>query len=137
MTLVDTGPLVALFDKSDSHHARCVRLLKTCAGPLVSTAPVLTEAFHMLGAGSRGTQALCEFVEREGLAVWHLDSPTLARAFALMRQYSDHPMDLADASLVVAAEVLETRTIFTIDRKDFSAYRIRRGHGFDTFDVVS
>lgn len=53
-----------------------------------------------------------------------------------MRQYADHPMDLADASLVVAAEVLDTNRIFTIDRKDFAAYRIRRGHGLDTFDVV-
>jgi hypothetical protein len=37
----------------------------------------------------------------------------------------------------VAAEVLGTHTIFTIDRKDFAAYRIRRGHGFDTFEVIS
>lgn len=136
MTLVDTGPLVALFDKEDSHHARCVRVLKTTPAPLVSTTPVLTEAFHMLGADSRGAQALCEFIERDGLTVWHLSKTTLSRAFALMRQYADHPMDLADASLVVAAEVLNTERVFTVDRRDFAAYRIRRGHGYDTFDIV-
>lgn len=136
MTLVDTGPLVALFDKKDAHHARCVRALKTAPAPLMSTTPVLTEAFHMLGPGSRGAQALCEFIERDGLSVWHLDKVTLARSFALMRQYADHPMDLADASLVVAAEVLNTERIFTIDRNDFATYRIQRGHGYDSFDVV-
>lgn len=136
MTLIDTGPLVALFDKEDSHHARCVRVLKTTPAPLVCTTPVLTEAFHMLGANSRGAAALCEFIERDGLTVWHLNKMTLTRSFALMRQYADHPMDLADASLVVAAEVLDTNRIFTIDPKDFAAYRIRRGHGLDTFDVV-
>jgi hypothetical protein len=35
-------------------------------------------------------------------------------------------MDLPDASLVLAAEALETRKIFAIDRKDFASYRVRR-----------
>jgi predicted nucleic acid-binding protein len=136
MTLVDTGPLVALFDKKDAHHARCVRVLKKASPPLVCTTPVLTEAFHMLGADSHGAQALCKFIERDGLTVWHLSKATLNRSFALMRQYADHPMDLADASLVVAAEVLNTERIFTIDRNDFAAYRIRRGHGYEAFEIV-
>jgi hypothetical protein len=42
--------------------------------------------------------------------------------------YADHPIDLAGASLMVAAETLTTRKVFTIDRKDFAAYRVRRGH---------
>ena len=45
-----------------------------------------------------------------------------------MEQYRDHPMDLADASLIVAAESLRTTKIFTLDRTDFRAYHIRRGH---------
>jgi predicted nucleic acid-binding protein len=45
-----------------------------------------------------------------------------------MDRYSDHPMDLADASLIVAAESLGTRKIFRADRQDFRAYRVRRGH---------
>ena len=136
MTLVDTGPLVALFDKKDAHHTRCVRVLKKAIPPLVCTTPVLTEAFHMLGADSHGAQALCKFIERDGMTVWHLNKMTLTRSFALMRQYADHPMDLADASLVVAAEVLDTKRIFTIDRTDFAVYRIRRGHGYEAFEVV-
>jgi uncharacterized protein len=45
-------------------------------------------------------------------------------------------MDLADASLVVAAETLETRTIFTVDRGDFSTYRIQRGHAHEPFEII-
>ena len=37
-------------------------------------------------------------------------------------------MDLADASLIVAAEALATTKVFTIDRQDFQTYRVRRGH---------
>ena len=53
---------------------------------------------------------------------------TRPRAFELMAQYADHPMDLADASLVVAAEALAATRVFTIDRPDFLTYRVRRGH---------
>jgi uncharacterized protein len=126
--LVDTGPLVALFDPQDGEHQRCVKALKGIREPIRTTVPVLTEAFHMLGPGSPGSDRLREFVLKGGLSVWWFDPTTLARAFELMDVYSDHPMDLADASLVVAAETLGTRTVFTVDRKDFAAYRIRRGH---------
>jgi predicted nucleic acid-binding protein len=54
-----------------------------------------------------------------------------------MEQYADHPMDLADASLIVAAEVLRTRKIFTIDRQDFATYRIRRGHRYYGVEIVA
>jgi predicted nucleic acid-binding protein len=61
----------------------------------------------------------------------------LQRAFELMGQYTDQPMDLADASLIVAAEVLHTRKVFTIDRHDFATYRIRRGHRYYNAGIVA
>jgi uncharacterized protein len=45
-----------------------------------------------------------------------------------MEAYADHPMDLADASLIVAAEALGTPKVLTLDRRDFETYRIRKGH---------
>jgi predicted nucleic acid-binding protein len=61
----------------------------------------------------------------------------MTRALELMETYADHPMDLADASLIAAAEALSTRRVFTIDRADFSAYRIRRGHRHQPVEIVS
>lgn len=46
--------------------------------------------------------------------MWWLDPGTLARAFELTDVYSNRRMDLADASLVVAAETLGTRKVFTV-----------------------
>jgi len=69
--------------------------------------------------------------------MWFFDRPGLTRAFELMELYADHPMDFADASLVVAAETLGTRKIFTIDRKDFQTYRVRRGHRNYPMEIVS
>jgi hypothetical protein len=53
-----------------------------------------------------------------------------------MERYADHPMDLADASLIVAAEALGTTKVFTIDRRDFQAYRVRRGHRSIKVEIV-
>lgn len=128
MILVDTGPLVALFDPKDGQHARCAKTLREIREPIYTTTPVLTEAFHMLEPQSFGADRLRDFVEKGGLSAWFFDRTGLTRAFELMELYADHPMDLADASLVVAAESLGTRKVFTIDRKDFETYRVRRGH---------
>jgi uncharacterized protein len=90
----------------------------------------------MLSPGSQGAGRVRDFVTAHGLAVWFMDSASLERAFELMEQYADHPMDLADTSLIAAAEALNTRQIFTVDRRDFSAYRIQRGHRSYSVDVV-
>ncbi|HUE89868.1 MAG TPA: PIN domain-containing protein [Vicinamibacterales bacterium] len=136
MILVDTGPLIALFDPKDGQHQRCAKALKGMRVPIRTTVPVLTEAFHMLGPGSVGSDRLREFVLKRGLSVWWFDHATLSRAFELMDVYSDHPMDLADASLIVAAEILGTRKVFTIDRTDFAVYRVRRGHRHYAVEIV-
>jgi predicted nucleic acid-binding protein len=137
MILVDTGLLVALFDPQDAQHSRCREVLRTLQEPLFTTVAVLTEAFHMLSPGSYGADRLREFIGRGGLTVWFLDEMSLQRAFALMEQYADHPMDLADASLIVAAEALPTRRVFTIDRQDFATYRIRRGHRYYGVEIIA
>jgi hypothetical protein len=71
-----------------------------------------------------------------GAAVWFFDGVALRRAFELMEEYADHPMDLADASLIVAAEALATTRVFTIDRRDFRTYRVRRGHRSARVDII-
>ena len=45
------------------------------------------------------------------------------RMHELMRKYRELPMDLADAALVAVAERERSRTVFTLDRFDFSVYR--------------
>jgi predicted nucleic acid-binding protein len=53
----------------------------------------------------------------------------LARMPALMQQYRDLPMDLADASLVALAEEQRLVEVFTLDR-DFRVYRLPDGRAF-------
>ena len=90
----------------------------------------------MLSPVSRGAEALRDFIARGGARMWFFDDVTLPRAFELMEQYADHPMDLADASLIVAAETLVTTKVFTLDRQDFLTYRVRRGHRLVQVEIV-
>ena len=77
-----------------------------------------------------------DFVAEGGLTIWFFDDAGLGRAFELVVRYDNVPMDLADASLVVAAERLNARKVFTIDRSDFGVYRIQRGHRHLAFEVL-
>lgn len=136
MILVDSGPLVALFDPKDGEHARCRDILAGLTAPLATTVAVLTEAFHILSPESIGSQRLRDFVAEGGLGVRFLDRASLERAFELMERYADHPMELADASLIATAESLRTRRVFTLDHGDFSTYRIRLGHRHERVQIL-
>lgn len=46
--ILDTGPCVALIDRSESRHDECVRWLKNFSGRLYSTKAVLTEVLYTL-----------------------------------------------------------------------------------------
>jgi len=56
--LLDTGALVSLLDRSQTHHLKCRRAFADWTGPVVSTEAVLTEATHLL-AGVQGGRAAC------------------------------------------------------------------------------
>ncbi len=79
---------------------------------------------------------MMDFISEGGLIVWYLNDEVITRAFELMLQYADRPMDFADASLVVIAENERLRKVFTIDRNDFAAYRVKRGHRYYNFEMV-
>lgn len=128
MTLTDAGPLIALVDAGEPDHDRCRVALDDLRLPLLTTWPAFTEAIYLLGraAGWPGQDALWRMVDRDALALADLGDELVGRCEELMRRYSDHPMDLADATLVALAEARDLRTIFTLDA-DFRTYRLTGG----------
>jgi predicted nucleic acid-binding protein len=124
LILVDAGPLVALVDADDQHHAKCVAALKGLHEPLATVWPPLTEAMYLLADLPKAQEALWEMLERGAIQLLRLDSGDAPRIRELMRKYANRPMDLADASLLRVAEREGLRKIFTIDRKDFAVYRL-------------
>lgn len=126
MILIDAGPLVALVHADDQWHDSCVRALKLVREPMATVWPAFTDAMYLLGFSSKAHDALWEMVGRRALGFLPLDVADGPRMRELMRNYRDRPMDLADAALVRVAEREKIRRIFTVDRDDFSIYRIGR-----------
>ena len=124
MILVDSGPLVALVDADDQYHKKCVAALKALREPLVTVLPPVTEAMYLLGDLPKAQEALWEMLARGVLQLQPLDLTDVPRMRELMSKYADRPMDLADAALVRVAEREGIRKIFTVDREDFSVYRL-------------
>ncbi|HEX7499306.1 MAG TPA: PIN domain-containing protein [Polyangia bacterium] len=125
MIIADTGFWLALANRADRHHAAALRALEGSHERLVTTWPVLTETCHLLLA-RLGVQAELTFLHglRDGsCTLFALGETHLLRIEALMEQYADLPMDLADASLVVLAEELSDGRILSTDQRDFRAYR--------------
>lgn len=129
MTLTDTGPLVALLDRDDANHATCLAIAQRLpAQPLLTTWPCFTEAMYLLGTvGGHRYQAELWHLWTTGKLVLHnLTAAEMQRTLALMKQYHDTPMDLADGSLVAVAESRNIRRIFSLD-SDFYIYRLIDG----------
>ena len=134
MTLTDTGPLIALINRNDPGHRRCLEATKRLpAGPLVTTWPCFTEAMYLVfqAAGYSAQAELWRWRTAGRLALHGLSGGEMDRMAALMDKYKDRPMDLADASLVAAAERLGMRRIFTLD-SDFHIYRLADGSALDS-----
>lgn len=132
MMLTDAGPLIAIADAGDADHDLCVAALADVRLPLMTTWPAFTEAMYLLGAsgGFPAQEALWNLVGNEQLRLVDLTQASVARSAALMAKYVDTPMDLADATLVAAAEQLKVDRIFTIDA-DFHVYRMSNRKRFD------
>ena len=92
--------------------------------PLLTSLAVLTELFHLVGQSERETTSAWRFVRSGAIALRTISDAELPEIEALMRKYSDRPMDLADATLVYLAQRESIGTVFTIDHDDFETYRI-------------
>jgi predicted nucleic acid-binding protein len=127
--LVDSGPLLALFNGNDRWHAPVLRWLRAHPeAKLIGTWPVATEVCALL-ARRIGNPAALDFlrwVQRGGLQLDRPDDGSLAEVLAVSERFADLPFDLADASIAEAAARLKLRHLLSIDA-DFDVYRDRSG----------
>ncbi len=121
-TLIDAGPIIALFNKNDHYHNKIRLFLKDYRGILTSTWPVLTEVSHMLDFNTQTQIDFLTWVNLGGIYIEDIEKEDIARMIELSKKYSDIPMDLADAALIVIAEKRNIKEIITID-SDYYIYR--------------
>ncbi len=121
--LLDTGPWVALIDKSEASHNTCVEWFRDYRGRLFSTEAVLTEVLYLLDFSIEAQSAAIDFIIESVAEIVPSSIETIRKCKELMQKYSDLPMDYADATLVCLASDLGVMDIVTLDRRDFRIYR--------------
>jgi uncharacterized protein len=130
--LLDTGPLVALLDRSEPAHDQVRSFMARLRGSrLVTTGAIVTEAFYFLSDVRDGPASLASFLAASATEVLHaFSAEALAATVRLMSKYADVPMDFPDATLVWVAELLGADRILTLDRRGFSSFRFGKNRRF-------
>ena len=121
-TLIDAGPLIALFDKDDKYHEKTKKFLKEYKGRLYTSWPVITEVLHMLDFNIEVQIDFLKWIRKDALKIVSLTKESIIRIINLSEKYSDVPMDFADATLIVISETKNIKDIISIDT-DFYIYR--------------
>jgi len=133
--LVDTGALIALFNRADRHHAAAAEWFRKFRGLLLTTEAVVTETAYILAASRAHQRAALLWFERARAAdLLHVEPvASYGRLDDIIARYARLPCDYADATLIALAEQSSVVTIATIDQRDFSVYRV---NGRKRFRIV-
>jgi predicted nucleic acid-binding protein len=120
--ITDTGPLVALLNRRERHHAWTREQFSLIRPPAITCEAVISEAAFLLRHVDSGVEALMQMLTRGVVATpFHLadELPHVAR---LLKRYRSVPMSFADACLVRMAEQFASSVVITLD-SDFHIYR--------------
>ena len=98
----------------------------------MTTYRVLVECVHLMFKRMGVAKTLAWMATRgsQGVGIFVMTADHVPRLVALMHQYADLPMDLADASLVLMAEALGEGRIVSTDERDFHTYSWKIQHPF-------
>lgn len=124
-TIVDTGPLVAVFSRSDQHQRWAREEFARLEPPVLTCEAVLSEAQLLIEDRGGNALAVLELLAR-GVLKLALDVQSeVDHLLQLQRTYRDLPMSLADACLVRMTELHPQCRIMTTD-SDFRIFRRNR-----------
>lgn len=114
-----------MLSERDEHHAACLEAAARLPAIMPTTWPVITEVAWLLRAQPQAIDRLFLMLDRGLLTILELDPPAFQWIPEFLRRYESIGAQLADASLVYLAERDDIGTIFTLDRRDFSVYRLK------------
>lgn len=130
--IADTSALLAFFDRNEPDHAAVTGALLASDEPLVVSPYVVAELDYLV-VTRHGTEAELAVIAELAGGAWELpgfDADDLAMAHRVIEEYADQSIGIADASIVVLADRLGTRTVATLDRRHFEVLRPLGGGRF-------
>ena len=124
-TVVDTGPLVALFSRADQYQQWAREEFERLTPPVFTCEAVLSETQLLVRERGGNPLAVLEMVKRGMLNVAFELEDEVERLLELQRSYADVPISLADACLVRMTELHARSRVMTTD-SDFRIFRRNR-----------
>ena len=124
-TVVDTGPLVALFSRADQYQHWAREEFERLTPPVFTCEAVLSETQLLVRERGGNPLAVLEMVKRGMLNVAFELEDEVERLLELQRSYADVPISLADACLVRMTELHARSRVMTTD-SDFRIFRRNR-----------
>jgi predicted nucleic acid-binding protein len=121
-TIVDAGPLVAFFNRSDGHHDWAAAQFGSLKPPLLTCEAVLSEACFLLRAGGIDPALVLDAVARGAVRPDFSLAAETEPVRRLLRRYADLGASLADICLVRMSEIHSNCRVLTLD-SDFLVYR--------------
>lgn len=129
--LIDSGPIIALFDSSDKYHQISRDFIKNNPDQLLTSLASITEVLHLLDFNRNAQTDCLSWIISGAVRVENVDLEDLIRIKELIIKYADMPMDFADACLVRLGEKYHIDEVATID-SDFDIYRFNKSQSFRT-----
>jgi predicted nucleic acid-binding protein len=130
--IVDTGFLVAYARRDDPLHEKADKYLKRLGERLVTVSPVIVETCFFLNAYAK--RHLLDWARGATLRVVDVQPSSYSDLSATIGKYASRDIDLADAALVWLAEQADIYRILTVDRRDFSLFRLKGGKRFELIE---
>ncbi len=128
--LIDTGILVAFYDRKDEYHQQALSFFSTCTSQLITTIACVTEVMWLLAPNTKVQNEFLSALSKRAFLCEHLLPSDYQRIKELNTTYQDLPADFTDLSLIFIFERLSIAEIATLD-KDFNIYRRYRKQPFD------
>jgi uncharacterized protein len=129
--LVDTGALIALYNRKDPAHQSCTETARLLpVGKAYTCWPVITEAVYLLRKYPQQRKALLRAVHRGEFELLPLTSDDVPEIDNFISKYHDQDVDLADAAIVHLANRDDIASVFATDIRHFNVYRLNDGRSF-------
>ena len=125
--VLDTGPLFAAMDRSDTDHERCAALVERTSEPIILPAPVIVEVEWLASRRLKAEafQSLLADIEQARLNVEELQDSDYTRCRELITRYGDLPLGFVDAAVLCIVERLGEAKLATLDHRHFRVVRPR------------
>ena len=122
MILLDTGGLLANYDRTDRHHAAARRILSRPQRRILSPF-ILAELDYLIAhiAGQYVELLVLDDVARGAYELVPFGAADVSAAMAVIQRYADLRLGLADASIVVLAARFGCFDVLTLDQRHFRA----------------